>query len=422
MARSTSRHGSSGGGSAFARIGIALVVVVLLAVAFVAVQLLRSVPVATASVTLPSSTTVPAGLSGSASMPWPVAAAADVEVLGVGGLGSRKANVVVPIASVTKLVTALTVLRTHPLSVGQSGPAVPVSAAEAAAYPSEAALHESVVKVVSGENLSELQALEALLVPSGDNIARILASWSAGSQSAFVTAMNSEASSLGLRHTHLAGPSGLNAASVSTAADVMRLGADALANPLLRQIVAMPQVTLPVAGTVYNYNSAVGHNGIIGIKTGSSGAAGGDFVFAAQRHLYGRTLTVVGAVLGEGGVQPLPDAIAEGQRLASAAFTQVHEVTVLASGRQVLSVHVPWGHGVSGSTSRGVQMLAVAGERVSLRVVRSGVLLAKSVGPLHGGEQVASVVVTAGSQSQTVPVIASGPVPAVSVSYRLGRI
>jgi len=137
--------------------------------------------------------------------------------------------------------------------------------------------------VVPGEKLTERQALEALLIPSGNNIGAMLAGWDAGSQGAFVAEMNAQAGSLGLRSTRYADASGADPATVSTAGDQFVLTLRALQIPAFRQIVAMPQVTLPVAGVVYNVNSALGHDGIVGVKTGSSSPAGGCLAFAAIR-------------------------------------------------------------------------------------------------------------------------------------------
>ena len=67
---------------------------------------------------------------------------------------------------------------------------------------------ESVVPVIVGEQLSELQALQALLLPSAKNIAAVLARWDAGSVARFVAHMNATARSLGMTRTRYTDPSG----------------------------------------------------------------------------------------------------------------------------------------------------------------------------------------------------------------------
>ena len=129
-------------------------------------------------------------------------------------LGAHGGSAPVPIASLAKIMTAYVVLRDHPLPAGGSGPAITVTAADAAAYASDQRQGQSVVKVAAGEKLTERQALEAMLIPSGNNIASMLARWDAGSEGAFVAKMNARARSLGLRSTRYADASGADPATV----------------------------------------------------------------------------------------------------------------------------------------------------------------------------------------------------------------
>ena len=256
---------------------------------------------------------------------------------GSADLGGVDEKQVRPLASVTKLITALVILRQHPLSLGEAGPTIRFTAADVMAYRRDLADGQSVLKVAAGERLTELQALEGMLIPSADNVARILGRWSAGNSAAFVRDMDQEAASLGLRQLHLVEPSGLDPANVGTAADMVRVGAVVMANPVLRQIVAMPSVSLPVAGTVSNYNSVLGKQGIVGIKTGSMSAAGGNFVFASEHRVGGRNVTIIGAVLGAAGAEPLQTALDDASRLAAAAAAEVRQVVVLPAGLRVLT-------------------------------------------------------------------------------------
>jgi D-alanyl-D-alanine carboxypeptidase (penicillin-binding protein 5/6) len=79
-------------------------------------------------------------------------------------------------------------------------------------------------------------------------------------------------------------------------------------------IVATRSATLPVAGTVHNTNALLGHDGFVGVKTGSDGAAGGCFAFRALRLIDGAWTTITGVVLG----QPGDDRIAAGLAAADA--------------------------------------------------------------------------------------------------------
>jgi D-alanyl-D-alanine carboxypeptidase (penicillin-binding protein 5/6) len=222
-----------------------------------------------------------------------------VAVEGLGTLGVHGGGQPAPIASVAKVMTAYLVLRDHPLEPGEDGFEIYVNDADVEDLHRRIDLDQSVVEVEAGEVLSERQALEALLLPSANNVAALLALHEAGSIEAFVAEMNEAATELGMRKTQYTDPSGWEDTTVSTAADQLRIGRAAMADPTFAEIVAMPSTVLPVAGEVANFNALVGHEGFVGIKTGSDEAAGGCLLFAKEIEVGGRTLTVLGAVLGQ---------------------------------------------------------------------------------------------------------------------------
>jgi serine-type D-Ala-D-Ala carboxypeptidase (penicillin-binding protein 5/6) len=203
-----------------------------------------------------------------------------------------------PIASLAKLMTAYLTLERFPLRGEEEGFTVAVGPAEAQAEAAEAAQGQSVVPVRPGEQLSERQLLEALLIPSGNNIARTLAAVVAGSQTGFIADMNAEARELGLVSTTYTDPSGFDPSTVSTAADQLRVLQRAMRFEVFRQIVSMSAVTLPVAGTLTNFNPLIGQ-GFAG-KTGSDSAAGGCLAFFTHLTRGGRPETVAGVVMGQG--------------------------------------------------------------------------------------------------------------------------
>jgi serine-type D-Ala-D-Ala carboxypeptidase (penicillin-binding protein 5/6) len=224
-----------------------------------------------------------------------------------------------PIASVAKVMTAYLVLRDHPLALGQDGPTITLSDLDVADTDRRRGQEESIVPVAAGEELSERQALQALLLPSANNIAAVLARWDAGSEAGFVARMNATARLLGMTHTRYTDPSGYDDATVSTAADQVRIVDRAMQLPVLASIVATPTAWLPVAGTVHNTDTLLGHNGFVGVKTGSDHAAGGCFAFRAIRFVDGRRTTITGVVLG----QPGHDRIAAGLAAADAMVARI---------------------------------------------------------------------------------------------------
>ena len=204
----------------------------------------------------------------------------------------------VPIASLAKVMTAYLTLERYPLSAAQDGFTITVTAAQAQAEAQDAAQDQSDVAVQAGEQLTERQLLEALLIPSGNNIAWMLAARVAGSDTRFLGEMNAEARTLGMDHTIYTDPSGFDASTVSTAADQLRVFQRAIRSPTFRQIVSMASVTLPVAGTVTNYNPLIAQ-GYAG-KTGSDSAAGGCLAFFTHVTVGEHRLTAVGVVMGQG--------------------------------------------------------------------------------------------------------------------------
>jgi serine-type D-Ala-D-Ala carboxypeptidase (penicillin-binding protein 5/6) len=223
------------------------------------------------------------------------------------------------IASVAKVMTAYLVLRDHPLRLGQDGPAITLTDADVADADRRREQRESVVPVAAGEQLTERQALHALLLPSANNIAAVLARWDAGSADRFVARMNATARSLGMTHTRYTDPSGYDDATMSTAADQVRIVDQAMRLPVFASIVATPSAMLPVAGTVHNTNTLLGHNGFVGVKTGSDNAAGGCFAFRAIRRIDGKQTAITGVVLG----QPGHDQIAAGLAAAAAMVDRI---------------------------------------------------------------------------------------------------
>jgi serine-type D-Ala-D-Ala carboxypeptidase (penicillin-binding protein 5/6) len=214
------------------------------------------------------------------------------------------------IASVAKVMTAYLVLRDHPLRPGQDGPAITLTDADVADTDRRRQQQESVVPIAAGEQLTERQALQALLLPSANNIAAVLARWDAGSADQFVARMNATARSLGMTHTRYTDPSGYDDATVSSADDQVRMVDRAMRLPVFASIVATPSATLPVAGTVHNTNTLLGHDGFIGVKTGSDAPAGGCFAFRAIRWIDGKRTAITGVVLGQPGHDQIAAALA----------------------------------------------------------------------------------------------------------------
>ena len=214
---------------------------------------------------------------------WPSTGQAAVAVAGVGVVGASPNERKVAVASLTKMMTALVVLHDHPLVTGQAGPPVTMAPSDVRDWSEDVRVGNSAVEVKVGETLSEFQLLEALLIPSGDNIADRLAIWDSGSSGAFVEKMNLTARALGLRSTSYVDPSGVDPGSASTAADQALVASRLMADPVAAGIVRLPRIYLPVVGILANRNPALAVDGILGVKGGYSLHARTCLVTAAYR-------------------------------------------------------------------------------------------------------------------------------------------
>ncbi|MEW2515448.1 D-alanyl-D-alanine carboxypeptidase [Streptomyces sp. NPDC046870] len=259
------------------------------------------------------------------SLSWPAEGQTSIYVEGPGSrgaLGSRGAQKPVPLASVTKVMTAYVILRDHPIPPGGSGVLLTVDARAA----QESSLGaESTVAVEAGRRLSERQVLELMLLPSAGNVARMLARWDAGSEEAFVGKMNRAAHGLGMTNTTYTDPSGIAPTTVSTSEDQLKLARQVMRDPVFRSVVAEREARVPgVSGTVRNTNTLVGEGGVIGVKTGSSTPAGGNLMWAATApDRDGHQRLVLGVILhqqaGTGSEQGLDAALTAGRSLIASA-------------------------------------------------------------------------------------------------------
>ena len=294
----------------------------------------------------------------------------------------------------------------------------PAHRAQSGFIDGEKASLDSVVQVSTGEHMSELEAIEAVLVPSADNIVRMLAIWDAGSKEAFVAKMNAQARRLGLAHTHYSGPSGVDPGSVSTASDQTRLAEIALRNPVIASIVSMPQVVLPVAGLQYNVDGDLGHDGIVGVKTGWVPQGGASFVFAARHLVAGHREMLFGAVVGVSNGSPLPTALADAEHLVRAADAGLSNRTVVSAGETAASLDAGYAAGVPLVAARSVEMVVWPGERLSQSVAVSRHLVA----PIRSGARVGMLTVRIGSETRTVPLVARGSLGSASLGWRLTQL
>ncbi|MEW2271761.1 D-alanyl-D-alanine carboxypeptidase [Streptomyces griseofuscus] len=282
--------------TALRRVKIWTPLVLLLVIIFAVVQTLRPLPSPTLALTAKDSYTFDGGR---VNLPWPSEGQGWMDGDGIGTMGNFGTQTPVAIGSVAKTMTAYIILRDHPLKPGQEGPKIKVDATAEKEGGYNKSGESTLNTVHAGDSLTQKQALSAVMIPSANNIARLLARWDAGSEAAFVQKMNATAKQLGMTGTTYTDPSGLKETTVSTAHDQVKLGRAVVKIPALVAITSAASWTDPTGQNWPNYNSLPYWIGAIGIKTGTTTAAGGNLLFAARKKVGGQTVTVVGAILGQ---------------------------------------------------------------------------------------------------------------------------
>lgn len=287
---------------------------------------------------LTSPTTIPNPLT------WPIGKEAAIGAAGFGILATNGVQSQLPIASVAKLITALTVLQKYPLALNQlQAPVIIMTNADVAIYNQYVAEQGSVVKVLPSEQISEYQVLEAMLMPSANNMADSLAIWAYGSLPSYALAANQYVKSIGLSQTTVgADASGFLPSTTSTAHDLILLGLQALNNPVIAQIIGQTQANLPVVGIIKNVNWLLGNDGIIGIKTGNTNQAGGVYLFAANDKITSASpnIEIIGSIVGTATLQ---DAINACPPLLNSAESNFYSATIIKNHEVVGAYKVPWG-------------------------------------------------------------------------------
>ncbi|MGW4953959.1 D-alanyl-D-alanine carboxypeptidase [Streptomyces parvulus] len=315
------------------RVKIWTPLVVLLLIVFAVAQSMRPLPAPTLDLTAEDSFTFEGGKP---DIPWPSSGQAALDVQGIGSFGSSGDQKPVPIASVAKVMTAYVILRDHPLKSGADGPKIKI---DQAAEDQSQAGQESTVNVFEGDSISQREALESILIASANNVARLLARWDAGSEKAFVEKMNAAAEDLGMTNSTYTDPSGLNNTTVSTAVDQVKLAKAAMTEPAFREVAAMMSYDDYKGVNHSNWNHLVGHNDVVGIKTGTTTSALGNLVFAAKKDVDGETRTIVGAVVRQpaGGADNtiLGAALDSSDKLIRAAQDTLESSTIVKKGTVV---------------------------------------------------------------------------------------
>ncbi|MGW2596586.1 D-alanyl-D-alanine carboxypeptidase [Streptomyces klenkii] len=380
------------------RVKIWTPLVVLLAIIFCVVQAFRPLPEPKLVLTANKAFKFDGD---KAQMTWPASGQAYVEVDGLGSLGEFGEEKPVPIASVTKVMTAYITLRDHPMKKGdKKGALMTVDAKAVSDYQKGKPEGESLVRVTENQQLSEYEALEALMLPSANNIAKLLARWDAGSEDAFVKKMNDTAKELGMVNTHFTDPSGFDATTKSTAKDLVKLGKKAMADPVFKEISGLTEYIDSNGEKQKNFNPIVPLYGT-GIKTGTTTAAGGNLLFAAEKKIGGTTQLIIGAVLAQHKTPIIDSVVAATKDAIESAKKALEAKTVVKKGDVVGAVDDGLGGRTQVVATKDVTAVGWAGLSVGLALNDAGHKLPHTA---KSGTEVGMLTVGSGPGQVRVPV------------------
>ncbi|MEU1553948.1 D-alanyl-D-alanine carboxypeptidase [Streptomyces scabiei] len=339
---------------------------ILLVIVFAIAQSLRPLPAPALALTADESY---AFKGGKVDLPWPAEGQGWMDVNGIGTMDSFGEQKPVAIGSVAKAMTAYVILKDHPMKPGEKGETITVDAKGETEGGYDKDGESTLNTVKEGDELSQYDAIAAIMIPSANNIARLLARWdSKGSEEAFVKKMNAAAKDLGMKNTTYTDPSGLKETTVSTAEDQVKLGNALVKMKALTDITKLPTWVDPSGKEWDNYNRLVPYNNAIGIKTGSTTAAGGNLLFAATQEVGGETAIVVGAVLGQH-TPPIIDTVNAVSKTAMiAAQDALTSDTILKKGDVVGHVDDGLGGRTPVVVTKNVSAVGWAGKTVRLEL------------------------------------------------------
>ncbi|MFZ4895195.1 D-alanyl-D-alanine carboxypeptidase family protein [Plantibacter sp. Mn2098] len=316
--------------------GAALAIIIVFA--YGAISLGRSVPAAAATIDQTATSTISQPKT---QVDWPSFGRGALGAVGFDGLLSTTGDQTpFPIASLTKTITSLVVLDKKPLAAGESGPNITLTSADVGYYYDTIAEDGSAAPVVAGSVFTQRQMFEALLLPSANNYSISLAVWAYGSVDAYLDAAKMWLAAHGLTGTTVTNTSGIGPTNKSTPADLITIGKLVLANPALASIVSEKSAILPAIGEVDNTNALLGTHGVTGMKTGTDDESGACLLFSADIPVGGRTVTIVGVILGADDHTVLDEAVVKLLASIPAGF---HELQLTKAGTSFGTYSSEWG-------------------------------------------------------------------------------
>jgi D-alanyl-D-alanine carboxypeptidase (penicillin-binding protein 5/6) len=409
-----------------------LLVIVALVGTYLPVALLSPVPAATAVIpdAAPVSSTavalatpgvgasaigIAAGGSGGSAGSSGLAGSSRSGTDAVTALGASGPADPLPIASITKSITALVVLDAKPIPEGGEGPELTMTDADAAILQATIAVGGSWASIYPGQVLSERQVIEIMMLESANNYSVTLTDWAFGSTEAYLAAATTWLADHGLTGTTVVDTSGLDPGSRSSTHDLMAIASMVLADPVLGAIVGTASDQLPQLGEIENTNTLIGTAGIDGVKTGTTDEAGFCLLFSAEVAVGEQTVQLVGVVLGATGEDDLHAAVLALLQSAQSGF---QALPLVNAGDVLGSYTTPWGATADivagGSLSETVWSQAEVSREAEAQQLSSG-----ASGTEVGTARYTVTGTTLGGSELTVPLTLSGELDGPDAWWRL---
>jgi D-alanyl-D-alanine carboxypeptidase (penicillin-binding protein 5/6) len=396
--------------------GIAGLLVLAAVATYVPVTLLAPVAAPTVTVTQPVVGAVePAALGHPRALAAAVSITGAAAVEGAAGLDGITQIVgddaPLPIASISKVITSLVVLSAKPLGAGENGPTLNFGTAENDTYDKYYVLGATIAPMKIGTAMSQHDTLEMVLAVSASNYADVLATWAFGSQAGFLSATRKWLAANGLTGTTIVEPTGIDARNRSTPGDLIAIGKLAMANPVVAEIVGSTSVDVANLGREANRNSALGFEGINGIKTGTLDDSGACLLFSAAIEVGADVpLTIVGVMLGGTDHFAIAEDAKSIVRNIKAGF---HKIPLVAEGDDFGTYETTWGDDADIVAGESASVVAWSQVRVTATLESTPVVEAPS------GTKVGSITYVVGATTVSVPLELRGGIAGPGGKWRL---
>lgn len=315
-----------------------------------------------------------------------------------------------PIASISKLITAMVVLDHKPLGDSGTGPTITFDKTDHALYDKYYVLNATIAAMPTGSSMSEHDALETTLVVSACNYAEAVSTWAFGSQAAFLAATTKWLAAHGMPNTRMVEPTGIDAHNLSTPSDMITLGKLAMADPVIAAIVAKTSLDVPSLMGLPNTNDLLGTDGINGIKTGTLGEDS-ELLYSAVINVgTPQPLTIIGVVLGGDGRSAVDAAV---RNLLDSLKVGFHSVALAEDGQVVGTYTTPWGAKARMVLGSSATVFTYSNTPITSTMTTTTLTTGKD------GEKVGLVTWKAGTATVTAPVVLQGTIKQPTAWWRL---